>query len=182
MATPNAELKQERLETDVAEMNIKEEQHYGQGDVNMDTKSAPEKKERSASNSRSATPKGIKRQHPSPVKDESMAQSPLPKTEVVGGGVELRLDEYERPRLVRNQSQKVARRTPELFTDLPDATAQATSTFSILLDCVYANKQMGITEHALECDCAEEWGKYQTDMARNITFATASADRTCRCN
>ena len=162
MATPDAEVKHDELETEVADMDIKEEQHDDQKDVDMVTLSAaePVKKERSASASGSATPKGVKRQYLSPIKDESMAQSPVPKTEVVGGDVELRLDEGERPRLVRKQSQKITRRPPELFTHLPDATERATSAFSVLRECVYANKHMGTTDHALECDCAEEWGKH----------------------
>jgi histone-lysine N-methyltransferase SETD2 len=173
MATPDSEVKQEKLEMDVADMNIKEEQHDEQGDVNMDTISGaePVKQERSASTSGSATPKGIKRQHPSPVKDENMAQFPSIKTEVVGGDVELRLDADERPRLVRKQSHKIARRSPELFTDTPDATSLATSTFSILQECVYANKQLGTTEHALECECAEEWGRYQITYQATTRYA-----------
>ena len=161
MATPNADMKQDKLESEVADMNIKEEERDRHDDVNMDTISAVEsvKQERPASSSGSATPKGVKRQFESPMKEEKMAQSPSVKTDVVGGDVELRLDADERPRLVRTQSHKVPRLPPPLFTDFPDMTAQATSTFSILNECVYANKYLGTTEHALECECAEEWGK-----------------------
>ena len=161
MATTDADIKQDKLESEVADMNIKEEERERQDDVDMDTISAVEavKQERSASSSGSATPKGVKRQFESPVKEEKMVQSPSVKTDVVGGDVELRLDADERPRLVRTQSHKVQRLPPPLFTDSPDMTTQSTSTFSILNECVYANKYLGTTEHALECECAEEWGK-----------------------
>lgn len=168
MTTPDIESNHNKLEADVADMDIKEEQRDEEGDVKMDTISTAGPTARSAPASGSATPIGVKRQQLSPMKAESMAQSPSIKTEVVGGDVELRLDENERPRLVRNKSQKVSRRPPELFTHLPDATAQATSTFSVLRDCVYANRYMGITEHALECECAEEWGKHPNNIS-NIT-------------
>lgn len=170
MATPDTEFKQGKLEADVAEMDIKEEQRDEEEDVKMENISTaePVKTDRSASASGSATPRGVKRQQLSPMKAESMAQSLSVKTEVVGGDVELRLDENERPRLVRKQSHKVPRRPAELFTHLPDATAQATSTFSVLRECVYANKYMGITEHALECECAEEWGKHPNNIANTI--------------
>ena len=166
MTTPEDNMKQDKLESEVADMDIKEEQRDEYEDVDMDTISVaqPQVKEGSAATPGPATPKGVKRQSISPVKKESMAQSPVPKTEVVGGDVELRLDADERPTLARSRSHKIARRSPELFTDTPDATTKATSTFSLLRECVYANKHLGTTEHALECECAEEWGKYSNQI------------------
>ena len=159
--TDGDDVKKEGLEVEVRDMKLEQE-----GDVGMGTIPTAEsvKQERSASvaGSRTSTPRGVKRQSLSPVKPESMAQSPAVKDEddtKVGGDVELRLDANDRPKLLRKQSHKVARRPPPLFLDYEDKTAEATSTFNILTECVYANKSLGTTEHALECDCAEEWGK-----------------------
>lgn len=49
-------------------------------------------------------------------------------------------------------------RIAALFDQLPDATAEATSTFALMESCTYSNKYLGYTEHAMECDCSEEWG------------------------
>ncbi|PLB34689.1 SET and WW domain protein [Aspergillus candidus] len=77
--------------------------------------------------------------------------------EKVGGDITVKLEPGQPPKLTRSSSQKVVPRPPQLFTDLPDSTAEAKSTFSMMDMCTYANKYMGYTEHAMECDCAEEW-------------------------
>ncbi len=163
--------KSDVLESDVRDMKLKEEG----ADVDMDTipVAQPMKKERSASvggseaASRSATPRGVKKQSRSPVKSETMAQSPAVKDEeeVVGGDIELKLEPGKPPKLQRKPSHKVERRPPPLFTEYEDKTTEATSVFSVLPECVYANKFLGTTEHALECDCAEEWGKPTSDIS-----------------
>lgn len=63
----------------------------------------------------------------------------------------------ERPKLSRSSSN--VSRPPPLYTHLPDSTQDALATFEQIPRCVYANKYMGFTELAMECDCAEEWGK-----------------------
>lgn len=159
------EMKQEKLASDVREMNLKEEE----GDVDMDSiPVAQSVKEESLAptsgpDSRlgTGTPSSIKRQSRSPVKNESMAQSPAVKSdeeETIGGDIELKVEDG-RPKLSRKKSTKVEKRPPQLFFDYEDKTTEATSTFSILTECNYANKYLGTTEHALECDCAEEWGE-----------------------
>lgn len=80
--------------------------------------------------------------------------------EKVGGDITVKLEPGQPPKLTRSSSQKVVPRPPQLFTDLPDSTAEAKSTFGMMEMCTYANKYMGYTEHAMECDCAEEWGKW----------------------
>lgn len=160
---------QEGLQS-LREMNLKEEER--DADVEMDTipvaESESVKKERSTSVSGdvptpgTGTPSGVKRQSRSPVKTERMAQSPAVKPsheETVGGGVTLKLEPGKPPKLSRTTSHKIERRPPPLFFDYEDKTGEATSTFTILPDCNYARKDLGDTEHALECDCAEEWGK-----------------------
>lgn len=158
-----SDMKQEGLESEVKDMNIKEE-----GDMDVDTIALAEvqPKERSASRGDGmSTPGSVKRKSRSPTKAESMAQSPAVKVEEddttrTGGEVELRLEPGKPPILQRKKSQKIERRPPPLFNDYQDKTAEATSTFSTLTECTYANKYLGTTEHALECDCAEEWGKW----------------------
>jgi len=106
------------------------------------------------------------------VKSRSQSHSPTKKEEreerevkdadeeeKVGGDITVQLEPGEPPKLARSSSQKVVPRPPQLFLDLPDSTEEARSTFEVMEMCTYANKYMGYTEHAMECDCAEEWGK-----------------------
>ncbi|KAL4926085.1 SET and WW domain protein [Aspergillus undulatus] len=77
--------------------------------------------------------------------------------ERVGGGITVKLEPGQPPKLARSSSQKVIPRPPQLFLDLPDSTKEAQKTFEVIESCQYANKYMGYTEHAMECDCPEEW-------------------------
>jgi histone-lysine N-methyltransferase SETD2 len=54
---------------------------------------------------------------------------------------------------------KLPPRVAPIFDHLPDATSEATSTFTVLDACTYQNKYLGFSEHALDCDCSEEWGE-----------------------
>ena len=130
-------MKQEKLESEVREMKLKEEE----GDVDMDTvpvamldrvpSAAAGGGEAGAA---TGTPRSVKKGSRSPSKPESDAQSPAAKSEedTIGGDVELRLEADSRPKLVRTKSRTVARRPPPLFFDYEDKTSEATSTFSIL--------------------------------------------------
>jgi len=60
-------------------------------------------------------------------------------------------------RPARAASHKAAARPRPLYLDLPDATAAAQATFAVLPECTYANRYIGTTDPALECDCASEW-------------------------
>jgi [histone H3]-lysine36 N-trimethyltransferase len=64
------------------------------------------------------------------------------------------------PKSTRPASHKPISRVPILFDDLEDATVEAKGTFSVIESCTYANKFLGYTEHAMECDCTEEWGEW----------------------
>lgn len=164
MANEESDVKQD-LES-LRDMHLKEE---GQdGDVDMNTLPAADsvKKERSASLDRAGTengtPSATKRHSRSPTKGGSIAPSPAPKGEqedTVGGDVTLKLEPGKPPKLARSTSHKIEKRPPQLFDDYEDKTGEATSVFTVLPECTYANKYLGSTEHALECDCAEEWGK-----------------------
>jgi histone-lysine N-methyltransferase SETD2 len=93
------------------------------------------------------------------------SRSPLPKQEPsptsdTSGAMKETIDikqESRRPKLSRSSSQ--VSRPPPLYTHLPDSTQDALATFEQIPGCIYANKYMGYTELAMECDCAEEWGK-----------------------
>lgn len=99
----------------------------------------------------------------SPIKEEpdtdasTMKQDP--EKESVGGDIVVKQEPGQPPKLSRSHSQKVVPRPPPLWTHLPDSTDDALATFEQMGSCWYANKYMGYTEHAMECDCAEEWGE-----------------------
>lgn len=82
------------------------------------------------------------------------------KQETVGGEIVVKQEPGQPAKLSRSSSQKIVARPPQLFSHLPDSTADALATFEQIETCWYANKYMGFTEHAMECDCAEEWGMY----------------------
>jgi len=124
-----------------------EEQHY-----TLDKKERPQQLSRNASET--------------PRKTSTPMKSPAVKSEqedVVGGDITLKMEPGAGLKLSRKASQKVIPRPPQLFSHLPDATADATSTFSILKECHYAAKYLGYTEPPLECDCTEEWGTFGLD-------------------
>ncbi|KAK5046970.1 histone methyltransferase set2, partial [Cryomyces antarcticus] len=79
------------------------------------------------------------------------------REEIIGGDITLKLELGKAPKLARTTSHKVVTRPPQLFSDLPDATSEATRSFQRIPDCIYGAKYLGSTEPALECDCTEEW-------------------------
>jgi histone-lysine N-methyltransferase SETD2 len=131
---------------------------------------------------RTSTPTGI----PPRLKSRSRTQTPVkqlptdassPDTdaheEVLGGEITLKMEPGKAPKLSRTASHKVVSRPPPLYLDLPDSTAEAKDTFEVLKECAYANKTIGTTEHALECDCSEEWGKPQDPITTHPRFRAA---------
>ncbi|PGG95870.1 hypothetical protein AJ79_09829 [Helicocarpus griseus UAMH5409] len=96
-------------------------------------------------------------------KSQSETSSPTEKSEdelpeeKVAGSITVKLEPGQPPKLARTSSQKVVPRAAPLFNHLPDSTEEATSTFQLMDSCTYASKYMGYTEHAMECDCTEEW-------------------------
>ncbi|EGD92716.1 histone-lysine N-methyltransferase [Trichophyton tonsurans CBS 112818] len=77
--------------------------------------------------------------------------------EKVGGDITVKQEPGQPPKLARSATKKVVPRKPQMFDHLPDSTAEATSLFQVIDACTYSNKNMGYTDHAMECDCAEEW-------------------------
>ena len=81
-----------------------------------------------------------------------------PDSEMMGGDISIKVEPGQTmPKLVRSSAQEVKSRQCSLFHHLPDATAEATATFKLITECTYSTKYLGDTEHAMECDCAEEW-------------------------
>jgi histone-lysine N-methyltransferase SETD2 len=91
----------------------------------------------------------------SPDTDHGMKE----EQETVGGDIVIKQEPGQPPKLSRSSSQKVVSRPPQLWSHLPDSTADALASFEQIEACWYANKNMGYTEHAMECDCTEEWGR-----------------------
>lgn len=79
--------------------------------------------------------------------------------QTIGADIRVKMEPGQPLKLARTSSQKVMARPTPLFDHLPDMTADAKSTFQVITQCIYAAKYLGTTEHAMECDCAEEWGK-----------------------
>ena len=97
----------------------------------------------------------------SPTKPSSLIQSPSVKMETMDGEM-----------LTKRQSSKAAKlrvptKPPKLFLDYPDATGEATKSFSLITESIFANKWIGRNpnENGLECDCDQEWGKLTNDMS-----------------
>jgi hypothetical protein len=119
----------------------------------------------SASNSPLLLPSKLKTSRSSSstsVKSQATSESSVERKDVKekgGGDISLKMEPGQPPKLARSASQKVVSRTAPFFDDLPDATMEAKSSFAVIDSCTYSNKFLGYTEHAMECDCSEEWGK-----------------------
>ncbi|KAF3479785.1 uncharacterized protein GIQ15_06761 [Arthroderma uncinatum] len=92
----------------------------------------------------------------SPERSSSTLKDDEPE-EKVGGDITVKQEPGQPPKLARSASKKVVPRQPQMFDHLPDSTEEATSLFQVMDACTYSNKNMGYTDHAMECDCAEEW-------------------------
>jgi len=122
----------------------------------------------SASNSPSLLPSKLKSSRSSSsasIKSRATSESSIDKKDIkdkVGGGNSRKMEGAQQQKLARSASSKVISRVAPLYDDLPDATLDAKSSFSVLEFCTYSNKYLGYTEHAMDCDCSEEWGKRQS--------------------
>jgi len=109
----------------------------------------------------------------SPTKPQSSAPSPIAgkdePEEIIEGGVSLKMEPGQAPKLSRSTSQKAVAQPPKLFDHLPNATLQATATFEVIQDCIYAAKYLGSSDHdGLECDCVEEWGRLYNSFTLSL--------------
>ena len=121
------------------------------GSVNSSVADSPKKP---SSKSTSRSPTKLQSSAPSPITGKGEHE------EIIEGGVNLKMEPGQAPKLSRSTSQKTVARPPKLFDNLPDATLRATTSFEVIQDCIYAAKYLGSSEHdGLECDCVEEWGR-----------------------
>ena len=152
------------VEEGIQEMNLKnenpssEEEDYGTIRVEEVKQEADH-----ASDIESPVKLETKSTRRSPKKTRSTSHSPTKfngdHEEIIGGDITLKMERGQPPKLARTASQKVIARAPLLFDHYDDKTQEVTSIFHVITDCSYSNKSIGSTEHAMECDCAEEWGK-----------------------
>jgi len=118
----------------------------------------------------------------SPKKSRSASHSPTKAKaepeEIVGGEITLKLEPGQPPKLTRTASHKVPARIVQMFDDYQDKTEEATGVFQVITQCSYSAKYLGSTEHAMECDCAEEWGKihYSLQMSPLEVSDTLNTD------
>jgi hypothetical protein len=118
----------------------------------------------SAPDSPSLLPQKVKTSRsssPSTVKSRATSASSVDKKETVDGpnGTSVKIEHLDPGKPSRSAPQKAILRSAPLFDHLEDATMEAIRSFAVLETCTYANKFLGYTEHAMECDCNEEWGK-----------------------
>lgn len=164
--------KAESVEHDSTEVKLERrdsaEDDYGMGTIQVGVKDEPASS-RSTSPSESSTKlqRNNASDSPASVKADVSIDSPVDNDEheeKVGAEVTVKMEPGQPPKLARISSQKVIARAAPLFDHLPDKTEEATMGFQVMDKCVYANKYLGYTEHAMECDCSEEWGKYYNHL------------------
>ncbi|KAL9014842.1 MAG: hypothetical protein Q9173_000509 [Seirophora scorigena] len=97
----------------------------------------------------------------SPMKQGASSQSSAVSTpkneEIIPSSVTLKQQPGQPPKLARSTSQKVISRTPPTFDDYPSRTDEAKGTFQVITGCSYSSKAIGATDHAMDCECTEEW-------------------------
>ena len=134
----------------------------------------PERTSSSSSSSPSLPPIA-----PTPADEATMTKPSEEETRA--GDMVVTQEPGQPPKLARSTSQKVVPRAPRLFAHLPDRTQEALASFEKIEVSWYANKYMGYTEHAMECDCAEEWGKsrlfFHMSLRKNPTHPASRIKR-----
>lgn len=85
---------------------------------------------------------------------------------IVGGDVVVKMEPGLPPKLARTASRKVVARPAPLFDSYEDKTEECKTSFQVIPACIYMSKHIGSTEHAMECDCTEEWGKTISSFAQ----------------
>ncbi len=111
----------------------------------------------------------------SPLINEKVSESPYTGSdeheEVIGGGVTVKEEAGQPPKLSRTTSQKVVARPPLLFDRCPTKTEEARGTFDAISECTYTSKYIGSTEHgSMECDCQEDWGRAYLHFSKLVSL------------
>lgn len=119
------------------------------------------KEEAAMEDSKTLSDNSSKASTQSPVKSSHSPHSPdISKgEEIVGGEVTLKMEPGQPPKLARSSSRKITSRPLQLFTDYENKTEEAKVVFEVIPTCAYSSRSMGATEHGMDCDCSEEWGK-----------------------
>ena len=169
--------KPDKVEEGIKDMKIKSEDSSGDEEASGTIRVGEiEQSSTHTSGNSSPTKMEDKSTTQSPKKRPSTSNSPIKgkgeDEQILGGGITLKLEPGQPPKLSRTASQKVVARAPQTFDHYEDKTQEATGVFQVITECSYSAKYLGSTEHAMECDCAEEWGKhdYSPDVARQYTL------------
>lgn len=185
MSDSDADSKASRLEPEVRDMKLEPDTPAEDGDADVVKQSVEEDgKGRVAvtPNGHAASPgQAAASRTQTPIKSERSSGSPgqaSEREEILGGDITVKMEPGKGPKLARSTSQKVVSRPPPLYLDHENKTEEAKETFDVIESCTYGNKSMGQTEHALECDCAEEWGMSSTP---SLSLELASLTVICRC-
>ncbi|TVY17162.1 Histone-lysine N-methyltransferase [Lachnellula arida] len=189
MADDSRGVKPEAVDTALSDMKLEEAgSPMGNGFTNGTYEKAPTPSY--SRKSRSSTPPIANSRSQSPVTKQSASQSPESGDgqEIIGSEITVVVEDGKPPKLSRKASQKIISRPAPLFNDLPDATEEATSQFSVIQNCEYGAKNMGLSEHdSLDCDCSPEWSDGQNHACAEdsdcINRATKMecVDNNCNC-
>ena len=79
--------------------------------------------------------------------------------DIVGGDVTIKMQNGEAAKISHSPKRKVKAKRHPKFLDEHDATDEATQAFERLTECIYANKNFGITDKVMECDCTSTLSK-----------------------
>ena len=139
--------------------------HGGRSDdVRGRTRAEGIKDESSTEGTNSPGSSHLKSSSSSPTKSLKSELSPKMDTQkeemMVGGEITVKLEPGKPLKLSRTSSQKIISRPAQMFADYPNCTDEAKSSFQLIPECSYSSKSIGSTEHAMDCDCADEWGKF----------------------
>ena len=137
------------------EVKLDEEQQPQQSDSGSPTTHHPD----SARSSRSSPTKSLSHLTSPDFSNQADMPTPKDREKIVGGDITLKMEPGQPPKLARSSTKKVVAKVPQLFSHLADMTSKACSVFQTITECIYSSKWIGSTEHAMECDCSEEWGK-----------------------
>ncbi|KAF2145929.1 uncharacterized protein K452DRAFT_242332 [Aplosporella prunicola CBS 121167] len=161
MSDAGTESKSAQLESEVRDMKLEAESPVGPGGADPETESQDLGKQQPASTGSPTPlqpPAASRTQSPAMMEKQSRSSSEdAEREEMVGGDITVKLEPGKAPKLSRSISQKIVSRPPPLFSHYEDKTQEAIGSFEVIAACTYGNKYMGSTEHALECDCVEEW-------------------------
>ena len=166
MASGKDRLSRLKLEDDLEEMDLKNDHPSAtekerdrmngtRGEVTIKAESPRSISSKSTQHSQ-RSPSGPRKISESPY-DSDMSKSEQEK--VIGGEVTVKIEPGKPPKLARSSSQKIWTRPAPLFDEYPSRTQEAQTKFEVIQACIYGSKYMGSTEHGMDCDCAEEWGK-----------------------